>query len=468
MGNNNNDLPGSKIMFQMEDDGLTQLGSVFHTAYQSIVGGAPQCGSDEYIQEPSGYASPKGNTLYADSHYIDGNTGNPIPGDPWANSLQQPYTEYAPAHLSQPANYPPIHIPHDPMAYPTMSADGESGPPPILVGSTVTSSPSLPPMSTLRGMAVPSPASLQYSHHSPGAPTPSGSTPVPNAPTDVLGAERLNDAINVLRNHAESQPLGLHMGPVGSPGDMYSHSFPNQMDHLTNSHPAAVTVLQPQDPFPVMPPANDTDLPIKIERLPVVKSNKKRNKDLLDGGVNQIDIKPSVSEIATGGITGTPAAGNSTALPKGTKRSRRYSSADEDCEDPATKAARESERRQANNVRERIRIRDINEALKELGGMCMAHLKTDKPQTKLGILNMAVEVIMTLEQQVRERNLNPKAACLKRREQEKAEDGPNLPSHVAAHISHPHPHSHAAHVQAPYPAMPGPPPGLQHNPAQPQ
>ena len=33
--------------------------------------------------------------------------------------------------------------------------------------------------------------------------------------------------------------------------------------------------------------------------------------------------------------------------------------------------------------------------------MCTSHLKTDKPQTKLGILNMAVEVIMTLEQQVR-------------------------------------------------------------------
>jgi transcription factor 4/12 len=49
----------------------------------------------------------------------------------------------------------------------------------------------------------------------------------------------------------------------------------------------------------------------------------------------------------------------------------------------------------------RIRIRDINEALKELGRMCMTHLKTDKPQTKLGILNMAVEVIMNLEQQVR-------------------------------------------------------------------
>lgn len=31
----------------------------------------------------------------------------------------------------------------------------------------------------------------------------------------------------------------------------------------------------------------------------------------------------------------------------------------------------------------------------------MTHLKTDKPQTKLGILNMAVEVIVSLEQQVR-------------------------------------------------------------------
>lgn len=55
---------------------------------------------------------------------------------------------------------------------------------------------------------------------------------------------------------------------------------------------------------------------------------------------------------------------------------------------------------------DRIRIRDINEALKELGRMCMTHLKTDKPQTKLGILNMAVEVIMSLEQQVRGNMVN--------------------------------------------------------------
>lgn len=43
MGNNNNNgSPGADIMFQMEDEGLTQLGSVFQSAYQSIVGGGPQ------------------------------------------------------------------------------------------------------------------------------------------------------------------------------------------------------------------------------------------------------------------------------------------------------------------------------------------------------------------------------------------------------------------------------------------
>ncbi|EZA59986.1 hypothetical protein X777_16189 [Ooceraea biroi] len=46
MGNNNNlnnnGSPGTHIMFPMEDEGLTQLGSVFQSAYQSIVDGTPQ------------------------------------------------------------------------------------------------------------------------------------------------------------------------------------------------------------------------------------------------------------------------------------------------------------------------------------------------------------------------------------------------------------------------------------------
>ncbi|XP_037838035.1 transcription factor 3a isoform X3 [Kryptolebias marmoratus] len=83
------------------------------------------------------------------------------------------------------------------------------------------------------------------------------------------------------------------------------------------------------------------------------------------------------------------------------------------------KAEREKARRLANNARERLRVRDINGAFKELGRMCQLHLSYEKPQTKLIILQQAVNVILNLEQQVRERNLNPKAACLKRREEEK-------------------------------------------------
>ncbi|XP_011266475.1 transcription factor 12 isoform X4 [Camponotus floridanus] len=276
--------------------------------------------------------------------------------------------------------------------------------------------------------------------------------------------ERLDDAINVLRNHAESQ-VGLHLGPVGPHGGIYSHTSPPQLDHLTSPHPA-VTVTQPQGSYPGLTPTPDTDGSIKIERLPVTNAkyiSLEKRKDPPDSSGGE--TKPSSSELAAGVIGA--ATVNSTSQGKATKRSRRYSSAEDEDDDPDMKAQREKERRQANNARERIRIRDINEALKELGRMCMTHLKTDKPQTKLGILNMAVEVIMTLEQQVRERNLNPKAACLKRREEEKAEDGPKLPGHLAAHIAHPHSHPHA-HSQPPFPTLPGPQPSLQHNPSQPQ
>ncbi|XP_061046740.1 transcription factor E2-alpha isoform X3 [Eubalaena glacialis] len=104
---------------------------------------------------------------------------------------------------------------------------------------------------------------------------------------------------------------------------------------------------------------------------------------------------------------------------KDLKAPRARTSSTEDVLSLEEKDLRDRERRMANNARERVRVRDINEAFRELGRMCQLHLKSDKAQTKLLILQQAVQVILGLEQQVRERNLNPKAACLKRREEEK-------------------------------------------------
>merc|ERR1719347_399258 len=120
-----------------------------------------------------------------------------------------------------------------------------------------------------------------------------------------------------------------------------------------------------------------------------------------------LDQQPSSS---TGGARGRPR----------TKKSRKSTDAqmaEDDSVDGEEKDKRENDRRWVNNQRERVRIKDINEALKELGRICNSHLKSDKPMTKLSIMNQAVDVIMGLEQQVRERNLNPKVSCLKRREE---------------------------------------------------
>ena len=49
----------------------------------------------------------------------------------------------------------------------------------------------------------------------------------------------------------------------------------------------------------------------------------------------------------------------------------------------------------------RIRVRDINDAFKELGHMVAMHASNAQPLTKLMVLQQAVNVITTLEQQVR-------------------------------------------------------------------
>ncbi|XP_063898085.1 transcription factor 12 isoform X8 [Helicoverpa armigera] len=383
-------------------------------------------GSDEFGHDsPSRYASPKGagaGAPYQEAYYAGGEWGAPYYQPPPAYQ-HDPYAT-SPGIAGAPVGEAGggAELPLPPMSSFRAAAPHHSPTDPMLVAK-----PPLQPQSNWVSSGVSSPPSGS-TPHAPLPPLPNGHhQPMPVFPPSAMvsgapaeqrqldeamvflrdhndcGArmeERLDDAINVLRNHAEAPDL-----------------FPHELPHPIATHQAPpVSRLGVGGALPQL----HSEPPIKMERH--VLPNTKKRKEPPDSGV---ESKPSSSGSADA----------LAAKPPSSKRSRRYStnpampscsSADEDDLDPDTKAARERERRQANNVRERIRIRDINEALKELGRMCMTHLKSDKPQTKLGILNMAVEVIMTLEQQVRERNLNPKAACLKRREEEKAEEAPKL------------------------------------------
>ncbi|XP_067258046.1 transcription factor 12 isoform X3 [Chanodichthys erythropterus] len=246
--------------------------------------------------------------------------------------------------------------------------------------------------------------------------------------------DRLDDAIHVLRNHAVGSTAALssdihnllgqaHNGPISAIGTNFPASglvtnrtaqmgsvHREETVSLNNNHgglqasagPTSSSELNHQaDTFrgiasalagQVAPP-----LDLKVENQEKDDMNDNHSSDDLksDDESDKRDLKQN-------------------------RGSTRPSSINEDEDlNPEQKAERERERRMANNARERLRVRDINEAFKELGRMCQLHLKSEKPQTKLLILHQAVAVILSLEQQVRERNLNPKAACLKRREEEK-------------------------------------------------
>ncbi|XP_075714071.1 transcription factor 12 isoform X1 [Rhinoderma darwinii] len=270
--------------------------------------------------------------------------------------------------------------------------------------------------------------------------------------------DRLDDAIHVLRNHAvgpsTSMPADIHTllgathnGPIVSltsnygtaglvPNSRQTSMLGNQREEsvsLSNDHAALSSTVSSssteinhklQDNYRALS-GGLSNQPVMPSLIKVKSEHKEKDENLHDQGSSD-DMK-SDDEMSQSDLK--------------TSRGRTSSINEDEDLNPEQKLEREKERRMANNARERLRVRDINEAFKELGRMCQLHLKSEKPQTKLLILHQAVAVILNLEHQVRERNLNPKAACLKRREEEKV-------SAVSAEPPTAHPGTHPGHTDA--------------------
>ncbi|XP_057889661.1 transcription factor 12 isoform X6 [Ammospiza nelsoni] len=267
--------------------------------------------------------------------------------------------------------------------------------------------------------------------------------------------DRLDDAIHVLRNHAVGPSTSLsaahgdihsllgpsHNGPIGSLNSNYGAS-----SLVTASRQASMVGTHREEGVSLN--SNHSVLPSTVSAQSTELNHKTQDSyRALSGGLQSQSVAIGPTEIKSEhkekdeNIHEPPSSDDmksddesSQKDIKVSSRGRTSTNEDEDL-NPEQKIEREKERRMANNARERLRVRDINEAFKELGRMCQLHLKSEKPQTKLLILHQAVAVILSLEQQVRERNLNPKAACLKRREEEKV-------SAVSAEPPTAHPGSH--------------------------
>ncbi|KAM4708318.1 transcription factor E2-alpha isoform 2-T3 [Discoglossus pictus] len=247
--------------------------------------------------------------------------------------------------------------------------------------------------------------------------------------------DRLDEAIHVLRSHAVGQTGSLAGGHedlhtlLGAAASVIGSGFPAAVLSLANRH--ALMSSHSDDGLPSAPSMlhNQVTLNSQPGSLPDLT----RSQDAYSGlpGLGRgggppgsvPDIKRESKEDEENRSVGDMSDDEKKDSKPQRSRTRcsinSGGSSKEDSSNVEEKDVRDRERRMSNNARERVRVRDINEAFKELGRMVQMHLKADKAQTKLIILQQAVQVIMSLEQQVRERNLNPKAACLKRREEEK-------------------------------------------------
>ncbi|XP_061539678.1 transcription factor 3b isoform X5 [Phycodurus eques] len=425
---------------------------------------------DEYARDNGGYPGGKPGTVYPGSFYMQ--------EDPWSSTGYSAMLGNSP-HIGPPGSFSSLN-PQDRMNYPLHGSEvnGFHAAPttynhtPAINGDAIMGNRATTVQVASSGDEIGKAlASIYPSDHNSNNFSSAPSTP--GSPQAITGAQsqwqrpttpsfegqphplrskmedRLEEAIHVLRNHAVGQGPGLdgahpdmhsllsavHNGGLGS----LSPAFPNASLALSNRHPAMggkheeATGLPPSSTLlhghhasgstpSVGQPEGFSTLPGGMTRSThsssssdIKREDKEDDENSSNGDKSDDEKKDSkAARSRTRKEALTLQMLSSLSDPKDDQDN-------EDDEDlpPEVKMERERERRVANNARERLRVRDINEAFKELGRMCQLHLSHDKPQTKLLILHQAVNVILNLEQQVRERNLNPKAACLKRREEEK-------------------------------------------------
>nr|XP_009664457.1 PREDICTED: transcription factor 4 [Struthio camelus australis] len=402
---------------------------------------APSASTADYNRDSPGYPSskPAASTFPSSFFMQDGHHSS----DPWSSSSGMNQPGYGgmlgnSSHIPQSSSYCSLH-PHDRLSYPShSSADINS---------------SLPPMSTFHRSGT-----NHYSASSCTPPANGTDSIMANRGSGAAGSSQTGDALGKALasiyspDHTNNSFSSNPSTPVGSPpslsgtavwsrnggqassspnyeGPLHSlvcFDYPQVGAHredgvsLRSSH----SLVPNQVPVPQLPVQSATSPDLNPPQDPYrgmptglqgqsVSSGSSEIKSDDEGDENLQDTKSSEDKKLEDDKKDI----------KSITRSRSSNNDDEDLT-PEQKAEREKERRMANNARERLRVRDINEAFKELGRMVQLHLKSDKPQTKLLILHQAVAVILSLEQQVRERNLNPKAACLKRREEEKVSSDP--------------------------------------------